>query len=231
MTRFFKILVGVCLALHAGTAGADGMVPETPVLILEEKNGEATMKVRNTDNVPSLLHTVIRSIPEDDEELLVVTPPVARVEPGETQLVRFLLQSKAPLKVERLKRIAFEGIKPQEQYTGPRVTMSVEQNIPAVIRPANLPLEREAWKHLVWTREGDELVVRNPSPYVVRLSGVFMLLPSNESLDLGRHYVLPQTEQRLALPKDMGTQTAVRLRPATLYGFAVPPYEAALTTK
>ena len=68
------------------TAHASGMLPETSVVIINEADGEASMNVKNTDANATLLYTSIQNLPEDKENLLVVTPPVARVEPDETQL-------------------------------------------------------------------------------------------------------------------------------------------------
>lgn len=93
---------------------ADGMVPDTSVVIVNEVDGEASVSVTNTDDSLVLLHVTIENIPEDTEPLVFVTPPLARVEPSRTQLIRFILQSEKPLLTQRLKRVIFEGI-PQTQ--------------------------------------------------------------------------------------------------------------------
>lgn len=85
------------------------MLPETTVVLLYEEQGEATMNIKNTDAAPALLHSVVHNMPEDVEPLLIVTPPITRVEAGETQLVRFISTLKEPLKIQRLKRVTFEG--------------------------------------------------------------------------------------------------------------------------
>ncbi|WP_339528166.1 fimbria/pilus periplasmic chaperone, partial [Pseudomonas sp. EL_65y_Pfl2_R96] len=84
---------------------AAGMVPETPVVVLDEGVGEAGINVLNSESHPALLHTSIEDVPQDTESLLLLTPPVARVEPGTTQRVRFILRSAEPLQTERLKRV------------------------------------------------------------------------------------------------------------------------------
>jgi len=70
------------------------------------------------------------------------------------------------------------------------------------------------------------LNVANPTPYVVRLAQELQLLPGKQSLVLPRTYVLPGETLRLSTPH---TATAVRLQPATVYGFAVAAYEAPIT--
>jgi len=55
-------------------AFADGMVPDTSVVIVNEADGEASVSVTNTDGKLALLHVTLEDIPEDTESLLFVTP-------------------------------------------------------------------------------------------------------------------------------------------------------------
>ncbi|RZT36313.1 fimbria/pilus chaperone family protein [Cupriavidus agavae] len=220
------VLVGVW-----GTAMATGMVPETSVVLVNEADGESTMNVKNSEASPQLLYTSVNHIDEDKEELVVVTPPVARVEANETQVVRFILRNKTPLKTQRLARAVFEGIPPRTARPGDaRVTMTVRQDLPLVIHPKGLPMEREPWKKLRISLTGTELLVENPSPYVVRLSQSVLLQPGGETAELPRPYVLPETTVRVPLKSAPSAPTALRLAPATLYGFAVDFYDAPLST-
>ncbi|WP_213937848.1 fimbria/pilus chaperone family protein [Pseudomonas sp. dw_612] len=211
-------------------AHAAGMVPQTPVLVVEEGVGEATMNVRNTDTRPALLYTTIENIEQDDEVLLVFTPPIARVDPGEVQQVRFILQSAKPLQTEHLKRVIFEGISPVESASGARVNLGVRQNLPVILRPVDLPVEREPWKRLTWSSTGGALQVFNSSPYVVRLAKAIVPLPGVRPVDLPRTYILPGERLRVdGLPGGAAPVTGVRIFPATTYGFAVEQYDAAVT--
>ncbi|EGD5165005.1 fimbrial chaperone protein, partial [Escherichia coli] len=73
---------------------ATGMVPETSVLLVDEKRGEASINIKNTDDHPSLLYTTIVDLPESNKSIrLIPTQPVIRVEAGQVQQVRFLLQA------------------------------------------------------------------------------------------------------------------------------------------
>ncbi|HHB1450829.1 TPA: fimbria/pilus periplasmic chaperone, partial [Serratia odorifera] len=51
---------------------ADGMRPDTTVIVLHEAEGEVSINVTNTDSSPALLHSVIEDVPEDTEQLIVV---------------------------------------------------------------------------------------------------------------------------------------------------------------
>ena len=102
--------VGALALLLTVQAQADGMVPNTSVVIVNEADGEASVSVTNTDANLALMHVTLEDIDEDREPLVFVTPPLARVEAGKTQLVRFILQTEKPLLTQRLKRVIFEGI-------------------------------------------------------------------------------------------------------------------------
>ncbi|TQK13525.1 MULTISPECIES: fimbria/pilus chaperone family protein [unclassified Herbaspirillum] len=223
-----------CLALLAAAcaaapgARASGMLPETSVVIVNEADGEASMNVKNTDAAATLLYTSIQNLPEDQESLLVVSPPVARVEAEQTQLVRFILQLKEPLKTQRLKRVIFEGIPQKGPDGGVKVTMNVRQNLPLIIHPKNLPLNREPWKLLSWSISGDSLVMRNDSAYVVRFAQAVALLPSMTEVDMSRTYILPGEKLSGQIKGNAAGTTAVRLSPATVYGFSVDTFDAPL---
>ncbi|TDA48292.1 fimbria/pilus chaperone family protein [Burkholderia pyrrocinia] len=209
---------------------ASGVVPETSVVIIEQGDGEGSINIKNTDTWPVLLLTTIENLPDDEDSLLTVTPPAARVEPGKTQHVRFMMTAQEPLKVERLKRAIFEGVPPQVKGKN-EVRMTVRQNLPLLIRPAGLERDMAPWKKLEWHVANDGLSVSNPSPYVVRLGQAVQTLPDNTTWMLPGTYVLPG--QTLTLTNEGGAHVAgsakeVRISPATTWGYTVNSYDAAL---
>jgi P pilus assembly chaperone PapD len=220
--------LSACLVLLlCGHVLADGMVPDTSVVIVNEADGEASVSVTNTDATLALLHVTLEDIPEDKEPLVFVTPPLARVEAGKSQLVRFILQTSEPLKTQRLKRVIFEGMrqdrKPAEAGHA-RVGVTVRQNLPVILHPKGLAPNRTPWTGLAWSLKNDQLSVHNPTPYIVRLAQELTLLPGNGSALLPRTYVLPG--ETLSVAANGATAKSVRLQPATVYGFAVPHFEA-----
>lgn len=228
-SSFFKAGAAV-LCLASTGAHATGAVPETSVVIVEQDDGEGAINVLNTDAFPVLLLTTLIDIPDDPENLLIITPPAARVEPGKTQRVRFIMTSKEPLKTERLKRVTFDGVPPQQKGKS-EVRTTVRQNLPVIIRPAGLERDLTPWKHLTWTLKDNSLTVNNPSPYVVRLGQGVQTLPDNTSWILPNAYVLPG--QTLTVTpengKKTGTAQQVRISPATTWGYTVDTYDATLS--
>lgn len=213
----------------APLAWADGMIPETSVVIVDEARGEASIKVTNSDSIAALLHVSLEHIPEDQVPRVFVTPPVSRVEPGQTQLVRFILDTEQPLLTQRLKRVIFEGIEQQTAKGGAVIGINVRQNLPVILHPKGLARNGEPWLGLEWALEDGHLRVRNPTPYVVRLAQELRLKPSKTGLLLPRTYVLPGDDLRLKVPASVAlADTHVRLQPATVYGFAVDALDAPL---
>lgn len=230
MKRFSLFNVSAIALLFVSEAvSAAGMVPESPIVIVEQSDGEGVVNIKNTDNFPLLLLTTLENIKDDTESLLIVTPPTARVEAGKSQRVRFILTDKTPLKTERLKRVTFEGIPPQQKGKNV-VRVNVRQNLPVLIRPAGLEADSAPWKRLTWKQAGNQLTVTNPSPYVVRLGQGLQTLPDKTLWTLPNSYILPG--QTFTLSPD-GKSTAgnakhVRISPATTWGFAVNYYDAPL---
>jgi P pilus assembly chaperone PapD len=234
MTMFFTTarhlihtVIGALVLLLSAQAQADGMVPNTSVVIVNEADGEASVTVTNTDSSLALLHITIEDIPEDSESLVFVTPPLSRVEASKTQLVRFILQSEKPLLTQRLKRVIFEGIpqgKPAAEAGHARVGVTVRQNLPLIMHPKGLAPNRTPWTDLQWSLRDGQLTVRNDTPYVVRLGQEVQLLPAGGRVMLPQTYVLPGEQISVAAPAAAATQ--VRFQPATVYGFAVPHYDA-----
>ena len=234
MKLFFSVFrwgPGLCCAvlaaLGATAARADGMVPDTSVVIVNEADGEASVSVTNTDNKLALLHVTLEDIPEDKNTLLFVTPPLTRVEASKSQLVRFILQTDKPLLTQRLKRVIFEGIpqgKAPAEAGQARVGVTVRQNLPVILHPKGLKPNRTPWTDLQWSLKDGQLTVRNDTPYVVRLGQELHLLPSAVNAMLPKTYVLPGEHISVSVPE--GAATQVRFQPATVYGFAVPHYEA-----
>lgn len=209
---------------------ADGMVPDTSVVIVNEADGEASVSVTNTDAKLALLHVTLENIPEDTASRLFVTPPLSRVEPSKSQLIRFILQTPEPLKTQHLMRVIFEGM-PQGKAAGKaghaRVGVTVRQNLPVILHPKDLAPNRTPWTGLVWSLKNQQLSVHNPTPYVVRLAQELKLLPGEGSALLPRTYVLPG--ETLSVAASQAQATTVQLQPATVYGFAVAPYQAPIT--
>ncbi|MGV2292044.1 fimbria/pilus chaperone family protein [Trinickia sp. YCB016] len=228
----------VFLSVSAQLTHAAGMLPESTAILIDEANGEAAMNVKNTDPAPTLLYSTIQAVPEDKNPPLVLTPPVARVEPDKTQLVRFMLTNTEPLKVERYARVTFDGIPEKKPDDKAKVTLTIRQSLPVVIHPKSLAVDKAPWKHLKWYRDGDKLMAFNDSPYVVRMDQQVLLQPGNVLAGVGKAYLIPGERVQAEIAKKDGQVTAsldaltsVVISPFTAYGYASDPYTMPIGTQ
>lgn len=212
---------GVATVLFlAPKAVASGMTPDAPVVIIDEGTGEASINITNTTQYPSLLVSTIKKLTGDDEDIVFLTPPIARVEPGDTQLVRFILQSDTPLSTQRLRRVTFQGVPSQIQSATPQVNITLSQNLPVVINPKGLKKDLTPWTHIKWTMADDKLTATNPSPYVVRLASEVGLKPGSDTVLLPHTYILPGQILVMDVPAGHKAER-VKIEPTNLYGYAV----------
>ncbi|WP_339056789.1 fimbria/pilus chaperone family protein [Candidatus Regiella endosymbiont of Tuberolachnus salignus] len=203
--------------------------PHTSVVIIEADEGEQSFLVKNEADYPLMMLTTLQTLPEDPEKLLTVTPPVSRVEAGDTQVVRFILKRIHDLKTERLSRVIFEGIPPKNDKSTKNIAINLAQNMPVIVRPKGLKRDYAPWKHLQWKIANNSLTVHNPSPYVVRFHSVLTLLPAQSTASLPDSYILPGKTLFVTLPAQKSPVTSVRLTPASLYGYMHAPVALPVT--
>lgn len=184
---YLSCLVPIFFAHYAQ---ASGMKLETSVVVVNTEEGEGVMTLKNTDPSPVLLYSSVENLPGDKEESLIVTPPVVRVNPGDSQTVRFMLKTPAKA-VEQFKRAIFEGI-PASDKTADKLQITLRQNVPLIIHPAGLKENAEPWTLLKWEQTGqDTLKVTNTGAYVIRMSPSISVEPQKVSGSLPRSYLLP----------------------------------------
>jgi P pilus assembly chaperone PapD len=228
LTCFYFLSVNHSAFAQVLNNSAQGVEPDTSVVIVKESEGGASIGVKNPAPYPVLLYSSLVNVPEDTAPLLIIVPPIIRVEPGESQLVRFILDSKEPLRTQRFKRVIFEGLPPKNKTGDNQISIGTRQNLPVLIHPKGLALDREPWKHLQWSLQNDQLKVSNDSPYVVRLAQSVQLMPSAESVELPRTYILAGEHLTIPIKANAARPTAVRLFPATVYGYLTKHYDAPL---
>lgn len=211
---------------------ADGMVPETSLLVIDEATHSGTMNIKNTDNVPALLYTKIIDLPDDNNGIkLIPTQPIVRVEPGQTQQLRFILQTSEPLVVEHYKRVTFEGIPPKKEDKNMKIGINIRQDLPVLIRPATLAVVTDAWTELQWHKSGTAAKVVNPSKYVVRLAQEVVFKPSGTMGRITKTYILPGETLDVQVEKSITSDTKAEFFPASRYGVEVPSFTAELNAK
>ncbi|WP_421248514.1 fimbria/pilus chaperone family protein [Aeromonas jandaei] len=234
-SRAFKFALTLAIATLSVQSHSSGMVPEATVLLINEADGGGSMKVKNTDDKAALLYTTIQNVDGDGAQksdnasdvMLVATQPIVRLEGGQTQLVRFVLNNVEPLQVEQYKRVTFEGIPQAKVAGGKQIATTIRQNLPVIIHPKNLPVLTTPWEKLEWKVQGNKLTVTNPSAYVVRLSPKVVTQPSNIKGSIGKTFILPGETLNITL-ESTTTDKQVKISPVSRFGIGVGDYLAAV---
>lgn len=227
----FPALLLASLFMTSTLANATGVLPETSVLLISQKTNTAQMGVMNTDDGPLLLLTTIVDLPDSKGVTVFALPAVTRVEGHKRQIVRFMLdESEAPLTVQQLKRVLFEGVPVTKVDGKGKITTTIRHDLPVIISPAGLEQDPAPWTrlHLRWA--DDKLTLSNPSPFVVRLAQTVTVVAGNTGLKiLPRTYVLPGETFSIPVPGGIAADVkSLRIQPASPYGFDVAPYDAPL---
>ncbi len=84
-STLFNTLITAALLSASVAVHAEGMVPETSLLIIDEATHSGTINVKNTDSHPSLLYTNVVDLPDDTGLKLIATQPVVRLELGKVR--------------------------------------------------------------------------------------------------------------------------------------------------
>jgi|GEM_PF-72818 len=211
---------------------ASGVLPETTVLVIDEIQKGGSINVKNTENVPVLLYTKVVDLPDDPTPKLIVTQPVARLEPGQSQRVRFVLSNDGPLQHEHIKRVHFEGVA-EQTASGSQISVTVRHDLPVIIVPKKLTAQRKMWNDLNWSVNGETLKVTNTGKHVVRLRPQLRLLPVGTALSLSKSYILPGETLTVIVPAgtSLSERRQVEFSPVTRYGFDAGLQKASLSER
>ncbi|EKN3316217.1 fimbria/pilus periplasmic chaperone, partial [Yersinia enterocolitica] len=149
---------------------------ESTTVILKENDGRTSFTIENTSANPILLVTKLVDL--DGKNLskqILISPPVTRIDAGQSQQVNFVLKKGTALDSEVLLKASFEGV---EQVPGNATVMPIRQEIGFLIQPNSVPQIKTPWQELVLSTSGNNLMIKNPSKHVVRLGPQVILVPS-----------------------------------------------------
>lgn len=193
---------------------------EKTSVILNESDGEVAFSVKNTGDEPILLISRVDDLPGRAlAERVLVSPSITRVEPGDTQAIRFSLKPGVTMTEEALIKASFESI---GQAPDSQVKMPLRQEIGFLIHPKSVPVVPEPWADLRWHVEGNELVIANSGKHVVRLAPQVKLIPSLDVVPTAQFYIRPGETLRKPLPDTARSVEAIEIAPMSRYAFALP---------
>ncbi|KAG1469524.1 hypothetical protein G6F57_012149 [Rhizopus arrhizus] len=212
-----------------------GVVVNGTRVIYPAQAREVTVQVDNVGDSPALVQAWIDSgdanqTADTSDAPFVLTPPIARVEPGRSQALRVIFSgAQLPADRESVFWLNVLDVPPSPDNadnTGEQNYLQVafRSRLKLFYRPQGLKgVANDAPAALRWTRTGDRLRVENPSPFHVTLAEVHAMTGSSEKAveDKGA-MVAPKQSLEFAAPA--GTDQAICLLAA---GVACPGWALA----
>lgn len=196
-------------------------------IVLNEKDKESTVQLRNKGKTPYLLQLWIddgkmNAKPGEIKLPFIITPPVVRVDPGKGQAVRIMATNPAlPQDRESLFWFNMLEIPPKAQIQNSGNThmqLAFRTRIKMFYRPTGLqktPLQ--SYKELKISLQGNKIKVVNESPYHITFSKIEI----RKSKDSAVLALVDNYPKRMVEPKSEITLPLLNKKSVTLIGNSV----------
>lgn len=210
------LLAGVLLTLstisHASPMPAETSnifrvtLGATRVVYLERGAG-AQLSVSNKQDYPILVQSSVTGEDKKSAAPFLVTPPLFRLEASQQSRLRVIRTGGTlPADRESLYWLCVKAVPPSENDsadTTKKISLTVNTAISTcdklLYRPASLKgTAEDVAGSLRWTRQGNMLIVSNPTPFYMNLNTISV---GTKSLS-GLTYVPPRGERTLPLPAE-----------------------------
>lgn len=210
MLRWLSLFASLLLVTQAHAS----FQLESTGVILNESEGRVSFNIKNVSSAPLLLVTKLIDLDGNNlSKQILISPPITRIDAGQSQQVNFVLKKSAPLTHEVLLKASFEGV---SQAADNSAKMPIRQDIGFIVQPSAVAQTKTPWEELTFSVEGQQLVIANPGKHVVRLAPQVTLLPNNQTVPLGNYYLMAGETKRVTIT---GTPTSVTIIPLSRYGF------------
>lgn len=192
-----------------------GFQLETMTVIVDAGEARKIFNVKNTGHDPILLSTKVSDI-EGGQDLakdIMVSPPITRIEPEQSQQINFVLKKGVNITDEALLRVSFQGV---GAAVSNATKMPIRQDVAMLIIPEGMTVSKTPWDALEVKQQGKNLTFTNKGKQVIRLSPNFVGIPSNKSYNLEQFYVRPNETKTVEVDGDL---SKIKISPLSRYGF------------
>jgi len=212
-TKIMKIVMG-CTLLLSSFAQASFQL-ETMTVILDAGEPRKVFSVKNTGKEPILLSTKVSDIAGSTVQAqdIMVSPPITRIEPEQSQQINFVLKKGVNVTDETLLKVSFQGVGAVQTNA---TKMPIRQDVAMLIMPAGMSVTQTPWNALEAKQQGNTLVLTNTGKQVIRLTPNFVGLPDNQPYSLGQFYLRPGEVKKIEVKSPL---KEIQISPLSRYGF------------
>ena len=218
---------GACLAAIAAVAMAVGVGPASaaqltvdPILLeLPESAPAGALNLHNDDDVAVNVQTRVERWREVDgvESLepatdVVSSPPIVKLAPNSSYVVRVVRLSKSPIVGEESYRVLVDQLPSAPAWRGSSVRLLIRQSIPVFFRAAQVRPPDVAWS-LSGVAGRLELTATNAGDERLRIASLRLRDGAGREVSFGNGlvgYVLGRSSIKWALPRHAGEFGAAR---------------------
>lgn len=191
------LAVSMVAALTSPYSIAGGVALGATRIVYPLDERQVTLPITNTDDKSRFL---IKSWAEDSEGKksadITTTPPLFMIAPGNEHILSIKLNASSALPSDRetLYWLNAQAIPQYDATKGENVLqLAALSKIKIFVRPSGLDIKPlEAPNHLSFSRQGESLVVHNPTPYHITLVSIMegdadlpnVMVPPKESLTM-----------------------------------------------
>ncbi|MGS4882827.1 fimbria/pilus periplasmic chaperone [Photobacterium damselae] len=195
-------------------------------VVVSAASGEANISVRNLGQQEILLfasESEKETKAISGQSLFMLSPPISKLKPGESQVIRIFLKDKN-INKEMLGRLRFQELT-SEPNNKTKTIINSAYNIAAVARPALLVENPEPWKGLKVENSKSGVVLKNDTLYVVRMMKTIRFKVSGKivSKNISNGYILPGSSITFNKVK-YSTLDSIEINPVSTTASILPPY-------
>ena len=209
----------LCLLPLAQTAyAAGGIAMSATRVIYQADKKEAALTVSNRNPKEAfLIQTWVEDAGGNKKTPFVITPPLFRLDPAKDNVLRIVhLGTPLPQDRESVYWVNVKAIPstPEAGQSKNVLQIAVRTRLKLFYRPAGLTGNaNEAYRQLTFTRQGDQVVIHNPTPYTMSFDHLAF-----EGRDAGRVPMVPAKSQ-VSQPLPAGMQSVANVTYSVINDF------------
>jgi len=220
---FLRRLALLSLFLSSNTLASIAL--EAGSVLLDENEKRTGFNITNTGHEPILLISKVENLREGDiAHRIILTPPITRIDPKQSQLIHYMLRDGEPLQEEHMLAASFEAVPINRANVA---TVNIKQVIAMMIYPKSVPPVNEAWRDLALTHQNGMLEIRNKGRHVVRLLPSISIGRESSNISLEHAYLLPGDTAQYPV---QDAPKHITIRPMNRHGSALPAVDLLVTT-